>query len=32
MQLRTFTLRFNPATESFDESAVTGFLAVRHLS
>ena len=27
MQLRIFTLRFNPATERFDDSAVVGFLA-----
>ena len=27
MQLRTFTLRFNPTTERLDESAVAGFLA-----
>ncbi len=27
MQVHIFTLRFNPATESFDHSAVVGFLA-----
>ena len=27
MLVRVFTLRFNPATESFDDSAVAGFLA-----
>ena len=27
MQLRIFTLRFNPVTERFDDSAVVGFLA-----
>lgn len=27
MQLRIFTLRFNPAIERFDDSAVVGFLA-----
>lgn len=27
MQLRIFTLRFNPATERFDDSAVVAFLA-----
>ena len=27
MQVRVFTLRFNPATESFEDVAVTQFLA-----
>ena len=27
MLVRVFTLRFNPATERFDDSAVAGFLA-----
>ncbi len=27
MQIRIFTLRFSPVTESFDDSAVAGFLA-----
>ena len=27
MQVRIFTLRFNPVTESFDDSVVAGFLA-----
>ncbi len=27
MQVRVFTLRFNPVTERFDDSAVSGFLA-----
>ena len=27
MQVRIFTLRFNPVTESFDDNAIAGFLA-----
>jgi hypothetical protein len=27
MQMRIFTLRFNPVTESFDDSVLAGFLA-----